>query len=151
MFFTQLSSDSRVWVYQSNRPFSEDEKQQLVESFKLFTDSWSAHGSKLTADACLIYDYFVVLAVDEKIASASGCSIDSSVNFIKQIGAEFSIDFFNRLQIVIEKEGEIKMIAFSELDQFLDWNVFDTLVSSVQELNESFLVPVKESRFAFSI
>lgn len=150
MYFPQLSSDSRVWVYQSNRPFSELEKQQLTESFKLFTDSWSAHGSKLAADACLIHDYFVVLTVDEKVASASGCSIDSSVNFIKKIGSEFSIDFFNRLKIVIEKEGEIKMIAFSELDQFLDWNVFDTLVATVNELNESFVVPVKESRFILS-
>lgn len=145
MYFPQLASDSRVWVYQSNRPFSENEKVQLTEPFKVFVDSWAAHGSKLVADAIIIGDYFVVLAVDEKTAMASGCSIDSSVKFIKTIGQQFNIDFFNRLKLVVQKENETKMIAFSDLGQYEDWNIYNTLVNSIDLLNTSFLIPVNES------
>jgi len=131
MYFPQLASDSRVWVYQSNRPFSENEKAQLTEAFKVFVDSWAAHGSKLVADAIIIGDYFVVLAVDEKTVMASGCSIDSSVKFIKTIGQQFNIDFFNRLKLVVQKEDETKMIAFSDLGQYEDWKIYNTLVNTI--------------------
>ena len=145
MYFPQLASDSRVWVYQSNRPFSENEKDQLTEAFKVFVDSWAAHGSKLVADATIIGDYFVVLAVDEKTAMASGCSIDSSVKFIKTIGQQFNIDFFNRLKLVVQKENETRMISFSDLGQYEDWKIYNTLVNSIDLLNTSFLIPVNES------
>ena len=145
MYFPQLASDSRVWVYQSNRAFSENEKVQLTEAFKVFVDSWAAHGSKLVADATIIGDYFVVLAVDEKIAMASGCSIDSSVKFIKTIGQQFTIDFFNRLKLVVQKENETKMISFSDLGQYENWKIYNTLVNTIDLLNTSFLIPVNES------
>ena len=145
MYFPQLASDSRVWVYQSNRPFSENEKVQLTEAFKVFVDSWAAHGSKLVADATIIGDYFVVLAVDEKTAMASGCSIDSSVKFINTIGQQFNIDFFNRLKLVVQKENETKMISFSDLGQYEDWRIYNTLVNTIDLLNTSFLIPVNES------
>lgn len=145
MYFPQLASDSRVWVYQSNRPFSENEKVQLTDPFKVFVDSWAAHGSKLVADATIIGDYFVVLAVDEKTAMASGCSIDSSVKFIKSIGQQFNIDFFNRLKLVVQKENETKMISFSDLGQYENWKIYNTLVNTIDLLNTSFLIPVNES------
>ncbi len=145
MYFPQLASDSRVWVYQSNRLFSENEKVQLTEAFKVFVNSWAAHGSKLVADATIIGDYFVVLAVDEKTAMASGCSIDSSVKFIKTIGQQFNIDFFNRLKLVVQNENETKMISFSDLGQYEDWKIYNTLVNTIDLLNTSFLIPVNES------
>ncbi len=145
MYFPQLTSDSRVWVYQSNRPFSENEKVQLTEAFKVFVDSWAAHGSKLVADATIIGDYFVVLAVDEKTAMASGCSIDSSVKFIKTIGQQYNIDFFNRLKLVVQNNVEVKMISFSDLGQYEDWKIYNTLVNTIDLLNTSFLIPVNES------
>ncbi len=145
MYFPQLASDSRVWVYQSNRPFSENEKVQLTEAFKVFVDSWAAHGSKLVADATIIGDYFVVLAVDEKTAMASGCSIDSSVKFIKTIGQQFNIDFFNRLKLVVQNNEETKMISFSDLGQYENWKIYNTLVNTIDLLYTSFLIPVNES------
>ena len=145
MYFTQLSNDSRVWVYQSNRSFSENEKMLLNESFKEFVSSWAAHGSKLVADAIVIEDFFVVLAVDEKTAMASGCSIDSSVKFIKSVGQQLNIDFFNRLKLVVKKDSETKMISFSDLNQYNDWKIYNTLVNTVEQLNTLFLIPVEES------
>ncbi len=35
---------------------------------------------------------------DETQAEASGCSIDGSVHFVKELGAEIGVDFFNRMR-----------------------------------------------------
>ena len=40
-------------------------------------------------------DKKIVLIADEEKATASGCSIDSSVKCIKSIGSQLNIDFFN--------------------------------------------------------
>lgn len=145
MIFSSISKDARVWVYQANRVITENEKQQISDRLHDFTAGWAAHGAKLVAEATILGDYFVVLAVDETVEMPSGCSIDSSVKFIKSIGADFKIDFFNRLKLVVKKEGEVKMIAFSDLVDYSDWKVYNTLVNTVDGLNHSFLIPVIES------
>jgi hypothetical protein len=97
------------------------------------------------AESAIIGDHFAVLAVDEQVEMPSGCSIDSSVKLMKDIGNEFQIDFFNRLKLIVEREGEIKMVALSELADYSEWNVYNTLVNTVEDLNNSFLIPVIES------
>ena len=44
-----------------------------------FTSSWAAHGTPLAAEAAVLLDQIVVLAVDEALQMATGCSIDASV------------------------------------------------------------------------
>lgn len=145
MFFSTISKSARVWVYQSNRIITDSEKEQISSRLSDFTNEWAAHGAKLIAKSAIIGDYFVVLAVDEQVEMPSGCSIDSSVKLMKDIGYHFQIDFFNRLKLIIEKEGETKMIAFSELADYSDWKIYNTLVNTVEGLNNFFLIPVIES------
>ena len=67
---------------------------------------------------------------------ASGCSIDSSVRFIKELGKELQVDFFNRLSVLIEKEGELKRIHFNQLDEYKNWNIFDTTITRLDQMRE---------------
>jgi hypothetical protein len=96
----KLPLDARVWVYQSNRILTDLDKQTILTASKQFVSEWAAHGTSLQSDVEIISDYFLVLAVDENIASASGCSIDSSVKFVKAIGKELNIDFFSRFSSI---------------------------------------------------
>lgn len=145
MISSQLSKNARVWVYQSNRTLTDSEKQQISSRLDDFTSSWAAHGAKLMCESTILGDYFIVLAVDDRFEMPSGCSIDSSIKLMKEIGNEFQIDFFNRLKLIVEKEGEIKIIHFSELSDYSDWNIFNTLVDTVDKLEKLFLIPVVES------
>ncbi len=145
MYFKELSSDSRLWVYQADRSFTEIENQSISKKIEVFISGWNAHGASLKAGFLIVNNHFIVLSVDEKFESASGCSIDSSVKIIKEIGKEFSIDFFNRLKLIVENDSEMKMIAFADLIEYQDWNIYNTLVNTVEQFNNSFLIPVKES------
>ena len=142
-----LSIDSRVWVYQSDRSFSDSEVETINVLCRNFTKGWAAHGSPLKASFEVIDKFFLVLAVDQNVALASGCSIDSSVKFIKELGIKFKINFFNRMNLVVKNEEETKLIPFSELRNYSGWKVYNPLVNDLETLNSSFLIPVTESEF----
>lgn len=143
----KLPLDARVWVYQSNRILTDLDKQTIFSASKQFVSEWAAHGTSLQSDVEVIDDYFLVLAVDENIASASGCSIDSSVKFVKAIGNELNIDFFNRLNVVVTNGVETKLISFHDLAAYKNYKVYNPLVNTIQQLNENFLLEVIESDF----
>ena len=145
MYFQELPKDARLWVYQSNRCINENEQAEISTILNQFISSWAAHGIPLKAETLVIKDHFIIFAVDEKQEAASGCSIDSSVNLMKEIGQKFNIDFFDRLKLIVEKDSEMKIIPFSELGVYSEWKIYDTLINTVEKLNESFLIQVKDS------
>ena len=142
----QLPDTSRVWLYVSDRPFDATESNYIQDALSDFTQNkWATHGTKLMASGSVLMNQLVVLAVDEEVMNASGCSIDSSVRLMKQIGTELKVDFFNRLFVLISKESEIKRVHFQELQQYSDWKLLNPMVSSLEEVRNRFLIDVKES------
>jgi len=96
MLFPHLPDSSRVWAYQSQTKIAADVQEAIKAKLNVFVQGWAAHGNELFGAAEVVDDYFIVLAVDESKVPASGCSIDTSVHFIRQIGQDFQLDFFNR-------------------------------------------------------
>ena len=142
----QLPDTSRVWLYVSDRPFDATESNYIQDALSDFTQNkWATHGTKLMASGSVLMNQLVVLAVDEEVMNASGCSIDSSVRLMKQLGTELKVDFFNRLFVLISKESEIKRVHFQELQQYSDWKLLNPMVSSLEEVRNRFLIDVKES------
>jgi len=91
-----LSPHSRVWVYQSSRPFTEEEVVNLNLDLAAFTLQWTAHNQQLAARGGVGYGRFVLLMVDEsRGGGTSGCSIDKSVHFMQDLGEEYQVDFFD--------------------------------------------------------
>lgn len=149
----QFSSTARVWVYSANDPFSKQDIPNVQANLKAFAKSWASHSIQLSAAAELIHDRFVVLTVDESQAGASGCSIDSSVNFIKELGAQYNRDLFDRFRFsYIDNKNEVQTVSkddFSDLYAKGEINdqttVFDPLVNTVGALQMSFRKPLKDS------
>ena len=75
-----LSDQSRVWIYASDRFFSDEEAREIENSLGDFTSNWAAHGKELFAESMLDrQDKFIVFFVDEEKVGITGCSIDSQV------------------------------------------------------------------------
>ena len=77
--------ESRVWIYQADRPFEEDDIQKINDEIDRFCEQWTSHNRDLRALGGVMHDQFIVLVVDETQASTSGCSIDKSVAFVKSL------------------------------------------------------------------
>lgn len=148
----EISQNSRVWIYQSNRLFSNTEKLQIEEILNDFTAQWQAHGHQLAAYSEVRYDRFIILMVDESIAGATGCSIDKSVKLMQQIEQEFHVNLFDRFNVAFYQGEDIitrnrtefeKLIQDGEITE--DTIVFNNLVQTKQELDNNWKLPFKNS------
>lgn len=147
-----MPQDARVWVYQSNRLLSDAETNEIRKAGETFVASWSAHGAALKAGFEVLYNRFIVIAVDEKQALASGCSIDKSVHFIKSLEQQMGLNLFDRMQVAYRKGNEIAACSLDEFEKLAaskavnaDTIVFNNMVSSKGAFDTDWEVPVKKS------
>ena len=147
-----LPAHSRVWVYQGNRIVSMEEAFQIENKLQEFVSNWAAHSQSLYAAAEFRYNQFVILAVDEAQMGASGCSIDSSVRFIKSLEVEYKISFTDRMLFAFKSKEGIKTYEREEFENALiegeitnDTIVFNNLVQTKELFDSSWEVPLKNS------
>lgn len=147
MLFESFPLNSKVWVYTAKRNFNEQEKIFIQSNLDAFLSQWNTHGKDLFANGSILHDTFIVIVSDESKIQSSGCSVDSSVRFIKDLGRELNIDFFDRLNVIVEKEGEMKRVHFNDLANYSSWNIFNPLVNNLDGLRNNWLIPVDKSQF----
>jgi len=133
--FEQLPNQSRVWVYQANRPLLADEMEQISSFLTHEMNAWAAHGAPLNASFEIRFDQVVIVAVNEDINEASGCSIDASTRWFKSLGETFQIDFFDRQIAKIQGE-QISLIPITSIKDFI-------LSANLSE--EDFIIPPQTS------
>ena len=113
--FDKLPNNARVWVYQANRPLTQAEVSDIQTALQGSLSKWAAHGQPLLAAAEVIDNRFIVIGVDEGYNLPSGCSIDSSVRTLQEIGNKINVDFFDRSTAVKLMNGEIQTFALPML------------------------------------
>lgn len=144
---------SRVWIYQADRPLQEAEETQISAALDSFVQSWTAHGNALAGQAYIKHKLFLIFEVDEQQAGVTGCSIDKSVHFVKTLGQQYDIDFFNRLNVVyIDQQGQLQLVS---RDQFValiqagsvtvDTTVFNNMIDASHQLATQWQVPLRDS------
>jgi len=150
--FNELSDESRVWIYQCNRSFTDEEIAKISQDIETFLEAWAAHGKQLKTAYLIKYKRFIIISADESQSSASGCSIDSMVHFIQSLEKEYQVDLLDKMNVSY-KHGE--HIAFKPLLDFkkmvkqhavnANTVVFNNLVATKQEFHEYWEVPLKDS------
>lgn len=150
-----FSNNSRVWIYQSSRLFTLSEALEIEELLNKFTAEWQSHGAEVDAYGNLFFGQFIVLMADESRAGVSGCSTDSSVRFIKNLGEQFKIDFFARTNLAFVVKEKIQLLPLNQLgyaleNNFIDGDTlyFNNLVQTKKKLETEWIVPVKASWLA---
>ena len=133
--FEQLPDQSRVWVYQANRPLLADEIEQISSFLMNEMNSWAAHGAPLNASFEIRFNHVVIVAVNEDVNQASGCSIDASTRWFKSLGETLQINFFDRQIAKIQGE-QISLIPITSIKD---------LILSANLLEEDFIIPPQTS------
>lgn len=113
----EMPDHARIWVYQSKRTFTEQEKAFISEQLKQFTDQWAAHGRQLAATFSIERDQFIVLAVDESQHQASGCSIDASVHVIQHIEQQTGLSLLDKSDVAYMVGNEVNVRPFTQIKQ----------------------------------
>lgn len=150
--FNTLPDSSRVWVYQANRSFSQEELQEINQKLENFITQWTAHGAELKASFDIKYNRFIIIGLDQQLNAASGCSIDASVQFILQLEKEYQVDLLDKMNVSY-KQGDF--VAYKPLKDFRKMAkdkavspktiVFNNLVNTKAEYLSEWEVPASDS------
>lgn len=110
--FEEMSEDSRVWIYQAARQFSEIEKDLITSNLSKFCDGWNTHGNRMPTSFQILDDQILILAVDESGLGASGCSIDSSVRTLRQLEVQLENNLTDQGKVTFKSNsGEITVAS----------------------------------------
>jgi len=145
--------ESRVWIYQADKPFAEGDIIHINEDIDHFCDQWTSHNRDLRALGGVMHDLFVVLVVDETMASTSGCSIDKSVAFVKSLEQKYDRKLLERNNIAwLDGDEQLHITPLAELKEAisagrmsLNTPVFDNLVATRKEYISRWTVPLGAS------
>ena len=150
--FENLPVESKIWIYQSNRKFSDEEFAEIETDLKTFVDSWAAHGTSLEASFQLKYNRFIILAVNQEVQNTTGCSIDSSVQFIQSLEQKYEVDLLDKMNVTFklgEHVAHKTLIDFKKMakDKAVTENtiVFNNLVNTIEDWNDNWEVPAGDS------
>ncbi len=147
-----LSDDAKVWIYQSSRRFTETETEAIRSKVKAFTNQWASHSRQLQAYGEVFHNQFIVFIVDETQAGASGCSIDASVHFLKDLEQTYSLDLFNRMKFSYLDNDQVHTVDRAEFKAAFqagkitpETKVFDNLVNNKFNFQHHWIKPIKAS------
>lgn len=131
---------------------TDNEVEIIQDKGAQFILGWNTHGKALFSELHVAFGYFIILAVDEKVSKASGCSIDKSMQFIRDIEKIFNIQLTNRLTIALLNDTVVNLIELKKLQENLraeiinpDQLFFDHTVQTIGEIKNNWIKPLKNS------
>lgn len=150
--FDSLPDHARIWIYPSNRKFSEQEVEIVKKGVSEFLTQWTAHGAELMAGFEVPYDRFIVIGLNQDQAAASGCSIDASVRFIQSLQEHLGVDLLDKMNVTFytgEHIAHKPLLEFKKMakNKSVSRNtiVFNNLVNTKEEYQNHWEVPAHES------
>ena len=150
--FKKVPEDSRLWIYQSNKDFTISDIEIIEEKTTLFLDNWKAHGNDLQASYLIKDNRFLVIAVNEKFNPIGGCSIDYSLQLVKDISNTININLLDRLTVNYRSANQIISINLSDLKNKIkngsispETFIFNTNLKTKKELSNDFEIKLTSS------
>lgn len=131
--FENINSQARIWIYQSAIELN---REQILEISKILVsniEEWASHGAPIRGSFSFYFNRFLIIAADTNFNETSGCSIDTSSRWIKQINSDFDLDFFDRSQGYFENE-ELKFFPILQARKHISLGIItsDTIILNNQ-------------------
>lgn len=150
--FDTMPSNTKAWVYASNRKFTAKEQTEIIAGANAFTSNWVSHGKNLKASFGILHDIFLILMVDENVNPVGGCGTDDSIHFIQEIEKVFDVKLFNRLQVELLNNSGIIITSKVQASTLYNEGVisddtifFNKNISSKKDFDSNFKIPYSKS------
>ncbi|CAL2105095.1 conserved hypothetical protein [Tenacibaculum sp. 190524A02b] len=150
--YTNLPNNARVWIYQADREFTQEEHTHISNKAVEFINNWTRHGDDLKGSFIIKYNQFLVLAVDESFNNVSGCSIDASVRFVQEVEKELNIDLMDKMNVSFKDGENINIVKLSDFQKYAkeqkitpETIVFNNMVNTKEDFETKWEVQAEES------
>lgn len=150
--YIQYPGTSMVWVYQSERTFTENEKQHIQNRISEFVNNWDSHGSLVKGTFNIFHDAFIVIFADDQGYPLCGRAQTASVTLIKELEQELGIKLLDRMNQSFMDENGVKLVKLSELKSLYkagqindETLVFDNTVINKNDFDNRWKVALKDA------
>jgi hypothetical protein len=149
--FQEMPGQARIWVYQASRSLLASELDQIKQILTQSCQNWEAHGAPLQASFEIKYNQVIIVAVNEAMNAASGCSIDASTRWFKSLGETLQVDFFSRDVAVVRAE-QVELLGLGQLKSAVETGllapedqIITPLLQSVEQYRNQWLSTADQS------
>ena len=154
--FETLPDAARVWIFGSDRPLTEAGTTALLKGVDEHLTGWKAHGEPLTVGSQLRDGRFLVVAVDQSTAGATGCSIDGLFRVLQGLEATVGANlggggrvFYRGAESVVQATTRDQLASLVTSGAITkDTVVFDTSITDLGKFRSAFEKRAKESWIA---
>jgi hypothetical protein len=151
--FPSLPDTARLWILAAAEPVPGAEVPRILDHVDVFIRGWGSHKREVRAAREWKYDRFLLIGVDETQVALSGCSIDSMVRGMEEVGAALGITWDDASRVQFRDGIGIRSVtrgAFRELvgsrEVDRETIVFNNVIGSVGALRRGrWEVPMRES------
>lgn len=151
--FKSLPKNSRIWIFPSSKEIDIHKKSKIKERLVKFISDWTSHNKNIQAGFQLPYNRFIVIALNQNLQNASGCSIDSLMNIIQIFEKEFDLILLDRMNVLYRDKNRkieyltlkdfVKMVKYKSINS--STTVFNNLVINKEEYMDLWEVPAINS------
>ncbi len=151
--FDTLPDASRIWTFGSDRALGEEETTTLLAGVDEHLADWKAHGAPLTVGRQLRDERFLVVAVDQSTAGASGCSIDGLFRVLQRLESTIGANLVGGGRVFYrDAHARVQSASRDQLPSLArdgaitrDTVVFDTSITDLGQWRASFEQQAKHS------
>jgi hypothetical protein len=147
-----MPSNSRIWIYQAPEILKKVHLDYINTFLANSIESWDSHGAPIKGSFKIFYDRILIIAADQSYNAPSGCSIDASGRWLKEINNAIGIDFFDRSLPYFDENHTLKYVPILEIKKYVTAGLIlpDTYIlnNQIQELNlllNNWKIKAKES------
>lgn len=150
--FENMPDNAKAWVYAANRNLTPEEQEIIHARANTFVTNWTAHQQQLKASFDLLHNLFLVVMADENFNKVSGCGIDKSIHFMKELENELNINLFNRLQVELMRGNDVIVTTKSDVSRLYQQKeinaetpFFNKNITTKKEFDNNFVIPLHQS------
>ncbi|MDB4899098.1 MAG: hypothetical protein JWN53_906, partial [Gemmatimonadetes bacterium] len=151
--FENLPDASRVWIFGSDRPLTEEATTTLLKGVDEYLTEWKAHGAPLTVASQFRDARFLVVAVDQSTTGATGCSIDGLFRVLQGLESRIGASlvgggrvFYRDATASVQSASRSEVPALAASGAITkDTVVFDTSITDLGQFRSGFEKRAKES------
>ena len=141
-----LPDDARVWVFGASSSLDDRAEQLLGHDVDAFLGQWHAHGAPLTVARTFSEGRFLTIAVDQRTAGASGCSIDGLYRALRDAEPAVGVSLVGGGRVFYrDASGAVQSATHDEFEELTgsgiinaDSIVFDTTVQTLGDWRARF-------------
>ena len=151
--FDSLPDASRVWVFGSDKPLRGADADPFLKGVNEHLENWKAHGAPLTVGSQWRYDRFLIVAVDQSTAGASGCSIDGLFRVLQGLEQTTGANLVGGGRVFYrDNHGDVQCAMRGDVESLVtsgaitrDTVIFDTTLTDLGAFRAGFEARAKDS------